>query len=151
MAKAVVCTMKVVLCMFNLCRIGSLYSVHEGMPFLVRPTCAHKKGDTTIVSGRLLGTSRTIDILQSTYVSVRKGSQKADTPKSFPRLNRVSPDSIYPRNTPRQVLLPSLHRILVRERIALVCERTGTSCHSNRSEPIQHQLQLQLQLRNEYC
>jgi hypothetical protein len=27
MAKAVVCTMKVVLCMFNLCRIRSLYSV----------------------------------------------------------------------------------------------------------------------------
>ncbi len=26
MAKAVVCTMKVVLCMFKLCRIGSLYS-----------------------------------------------------------------------------------------------------------------------------
>ena len=26
MAKAVVCTMKEVLCMFNLCRIGSLYS-----------------------------------------------------------------------------------------------------------------------------
>jgi hypothetical protein len=55
----------------------SILRACEGMPFLVCSTCAHKKGVTAIASGQLLGTSRTIDILQSTYVSVRKGSRKA--------------------------------------------------------------------------
>ena len=101
------------------------------MPFLVRPTCAHEKRRH---HARVRSTFRYLTNDRHTTINIR-GHQKGIAeggfpPKSFPRLNRVSPDSVCLRNTPRQVLLPSLRLILVRGRIATVRERTGTSCQS---------------------